>query len=647
MANPWDNDPVVAAAAAPAHAPWEADPEAGSSFSDRAESNLNASASGFANGIPIVGPYLNEGLNKAEAGIRTLWDGDKTYQQELDQVHGAETADNAANPGTHLASSIAGGVYGTAPLIMAAPTAFGAGSGPLFGRLALGAASGGAIGGGDAAVRSDGDISQTLLGIGKGAVAGAAGPVIGKAVGAGVRWARGAADDAISGISKPAQRYIESTIGNPERMQSVQADLGKLGDQAVLADVSPSWRGVARGAAAQPSMRDEIVNALINRAEGAPTRLRSDADQFMGPRVIPSQIEAGLEGGRAQFAQQYGPVMANARGVDTQPLADGLDALSANLRGPERTAVTRVRGYLDIPGETVDGQPVLDPNPQALHATRQAIDGLMTGETNPNIVRQLTAARNQVDDVLADAAPGIKDVDGRMHELYRQSQGLTQGRPILSNEAGALRPEEVQDMFVNGSLPQGRMIGPSAEAARMRDSVRGEFDRIIGTQANKATALKKTVRGEGDWNRDKLAFMYGPDNANGLLNAVDREVTFNNTTNKVTQGSDTAMTQGFSKFLEDASKPVDIPAGTTWTGLGLKAAKFAIQSALEKNAEKAAGRYASEIGSLSVAQGAQRDALVEALINRSQSIAKASDPRVQAIVNALTQTGARQILPSR
>ncbi|MDE1991670.1 MAG: hypothetical protein KGI75_04170 [Rhizobiaceae bacterium] len=601
---------------------------------------------GFLEGIPVVGPYIRRGTEMAAAGtVAALTD--QSYDDVMKRIDAMNAGEKAANPWVDTGSRVAGGVAGTVPMMMAAPAAFGVGAGSLPLRIAASTGTGGVLGGADAAVRSDGDAGQTALGAGIGMGAGFVGPLAGRAVGAGVRWARGATDDALSGISKPAQQYIESTIGDPARMSALQSNLSGLGDQAMLADVSPSWVGVARGAAAQPSMRDQIVNALVERAQGAPARLRSDADQFLGPRVVPSQIEAGLENGRSQFAQLYGPVMADAQGVNTQPLADDLDALATNLRGPARQAVTRVRGYLNVPGETVGGQPVLDPNPQALRATREAIDGLMEGEVNPQVVRQLTAARNQVDDVLADAAPGIKDVDARMHELYRQSEGLQQGRPILSNEAGALRPEEVQQMFVNGSIPQGQMIGPSAEAARMRDSVRGEFDRIVGTKANDATALKNTVRGEGDWNRDKLAYLYGPDNSKGILDAIDREVAFNDTANRVTRGSDTAMTGGFTKFLDETGKPAQIPADTTVTGIGLKGARLVAQSLLRQNAEKAAGKYAQEIGALSVAQGAQRDAIVDALMKRAQQIHAASDPAVQAIINALTQSSARQLLPSR
>lgn len=610
---------------------------------DRFNSSLNASASGFANGIPIVGPYLNEGLNKAEAGLRTLV-GDETYQQELDGVHARERADIKANPVTHGAAEVTGGVYGMAPAIMAAPTAFGAGGGGIASRMIAGSLSGSAVGTADSGVRSGGDGKEMVKGGLMGFGAGIAGPVVGKAVGSGIRYFNRAAPDALSGLSKPAVEFVESQIGNPARVSVMRQNLATMGDEAMLADVSPAWLGIARGAATQPTMRDQIVDALVNRGKGTVTRLSSDADRFLGPRVIPSQIEEGLEAGRGVFAQEYGPVMANARDVDTQPLAEALDNAAANLRGPERTANRQVRGFLNEPDVRVDGQPVLDTSPRSLHATREAIDGMMRDETNGNVIRALTNARAQVDDALAEAAPGIKAVDARMHELFRQSEGLKQGRPILSNEAGALRPEEVQDMFVRGSQPQGELVGPSAEAARMRNSVRAEFDRAVGTNANDDTALRRIVRGEGDWNRDKLGYIFGQNNADGALAAIDREAAFRDTANRVTRGSDTAMADQFGTFLKETANAGHIPADVSLTGLGLKGVKAVGESLVERNAAKTAAKFANEIGNLSVAQGATRDAIVDALIQRAQTIERASDPRIRAIVNALTQTSAQQSL---
>lgn len=137
---------------------------------------------GIVNGVPVVGPYALAGLNRAIAAVRTLQNG-TTFPKELKRVErfGEDTA--KANPGATIGGELAGGVVGTAPLIAAAPVAFGVGAGTLPARIGASALSGMALGGADSAVRSDGDGKQTFMGAGVGAVLGAAGPAVGAGVG--------------------------------------------------------------------------------------------------------------------------------------------------------------------------------------------------------------------------------------------------------------------------------------------------------------------------------------------------------------------------------------------------------------------------------------------------------------------------------
>lgn len=69
-------------------------------------------------------------------------------------------------------------------MIMAAPAAFGAGGGGLIARGLASGASGMALGGTDAAIRSDFDPEAIKLGAGAGLVMGGIGPAAGQAIGA-------------------------------------------------------------------------------------------------------------------------------------------------------------------------------------------------------------------------------------------------------------------------------------------------------------------------------------------------------------------------------------------------------------------------------------------------------------------------------
>jgi hypothetical protein len=112
---------------------------------------LNAAARGLVDGIPIAGPAILGGIDRADAALRA-YQGGTDYGSELAkaQAYGADV--KAAHPYANTAGEVAGGIVGTAPLIAAAPAAFGAGAGSLAARSAASLASGLALGGSDAAV---------------------------------------------------------------------------------------------------------------------------------------------------------------------------------------------------------------------------------------------------------------------------------------------------------------------------------------------------------------------------------------------------------------------------------------------------------------------------------------------------------------
>lgn len=575
-------------------------------------------------GIPIVGPAINAATDRIAAFGGSVM-GDNTYDQELARIQGVTNRAKEENPNTALAGSLTGGVLGTAPLVAAAPAAFGAGAGNLGARSVASALTGGGIGAGDAAVRSGGDPRAVAVGGSLGAGFGAAGPTIASGVGRGVT----ALADKVGGLSKPtgvlaglpkpAADFAIDTVGDPARMAAMRSELDRLGPQAMLADVSPEWMGVARGAASQPGMRDEIAVPLLTRDAGKNARLRADMDRSIGPAPVPSEVAAGIEANQAALAPQYQQVFQNARAVDTTPIAHALEADAINLRGPAQRAAQQVRQMLDITGEGV-----LDPNPYTLFQTRQAIDGLMAGEVNPQVVRVLANARRQVDDTLAAAVPGIKDVDAQFAELARQNTALGRGQQVLDSGRTAPRPQELAAEVSQGALPQGNQVGPSAVPLRLRQGARAEIDRVVGTSANDPAAMQKLVRSEGDWNRDRLRTLFGP-GADDVLNSIDRETAFYRTGNRVTSGSDTAMASRFGNFLDDAAKASTIPTDSNWLGLGLRGAQKAIQKALGSNAEERAAQFARDLGRLSVAQGSSRDAIIQSLMD-SASRRQSLDP---------------------
>lgn len=509
-----------------ASAPAEA--EAGGSLLSPLVERVGAFSSSALNGLPIIGPSVKQGVIDLANKAMPNWDPEKTSKI----VEDAE----AAHPTLSKVGGITGAVVGTVPAVVAAPELFGGGAAGLGVRSAISALTGAGIGGTDAAVRSGGDPSATAWGTGAGLVTGGiapgAGQLIGKGIGAAIDYVGRPALAELQGFSRDAvARITKALTADGLTPEAAAQRLAQLGPDATLADLGPNLQQQAAGLVAKPGAARGIVqNAMRDREAGANSRIQQALDGNIGPAPVPSQIDAGLATSQNQVAQGYAPLFENARAVNTQGIANDLDAATANLRGPAQEAVQRVRRFLDIPGTTE-----LDPHPQALFQTRQAIDGLLATEDNPQVIRQLTMVRQNVDSALADAVPSIKDVDAQFAELARQRTAVGQGQTVLDSGRTAPRPQELAQQMQEGTLPQGTQIGPSAVPLRLREGARAEIDRIVGTNANDRVALQRIIKGEGDWNPQKLSTLFGPDRARRLIDVLDAEKTFADTNNFVTR----------------------------------------------------------------------------------------------------------------
>lgn len=431
-----------------------------------------------------------------------------------------------------------------------------------------------------------------------------------------------ARDAALSEIGKAAA----ADNLTPEQMR---ARLQELGPEAMIADLGPNFQGQTGAIANIPGRGNEIVRSALNdRNAGANARLDASLEQ-LGPRVIPSQVDDALHAGQRTIGPQYDDVMQTATRVDTQPLADSLDALVVNTRGPEQQAVRNVRGYLNIPGTNE-----LDPSPQALHATREAIDGLLKTEQNPNVIRQLTTARQEVDDVLVRSAPGIKDVDAQYSELARQREALTEGTRALDSGRTAPRPEELAGRLTEGAIPQGNMVGPSAVPLRLSQGARADIDRIVGTNRNDIVAMNNLIKGEGDWNRAKLVSLFGEERATQLLRVLENEKAYADTRNFATGNSLSANRLQYQKAYGGSGDRMSIPE---YYGAG--GILGAIRGAGVKGVEKIASLLMGSRGEARNAELAKnltgREAVVDALLQQPSTRTRLAGPAKQALIQAL------------
>ncbi|MEH7869990.1 hypothetical protein V7795_23005 [Rhizobium laguerreae] len=453
----------------------------------------------------------------------------------------ATRAEKEANPIVDKGAQITGAVAGTIPAIMTAPAAFGAGGGSLLLRSGISGMTGATIGGADAGVRSGGDPEKIKEGIYWGGLFGLGGPVAGKLVGAGARSLADALRTRtaarMAGMDPQAFGYFRRAVTDdgldavtfPQRLR-------EMGVEAIPADLGPNLQKQAGALAATPgAAQTTIRTTLADRTAGANARIGQTIDETAGRNVVPSEIQADIAANQNAHSPLYRETFREATPYNTEPIASALEADISRLRGPAQARLRQVRGMLNIADSNV-----LSTDPGVMFQTRQAIDGLLKTEIDPKVISALTEARQMLDDGLTRAVPRIKEIDAGYSELARQDEAVTRGQQVLDSGRTAPRPSELAGEVERGAQPQGMQIGPSAVPLRLSQGARAEIDRIVGTNSNDIVAMNRLIKGEGDWNRARLATLFGPEKAERLFKVLENESIYADTANTVTRNSETA-----------------------------------------------------------------------------------------------------------
>ena len=523
--------------------------------------------------------------------------------------------------------------------MMAAPGAFGAGQGSMLFRSGASALSGSAIGGADSAVRSRGDTDAMLWGAASGLGLGAIGPAVASTVGAAYRGiANRFADRATAtaaGTTPAALRDLAKTAADDGLdVAAMRARLDELGASAMIADLGPGFQGKAASLAAIPGRAQSITrDALNQRQAGANARIGAALDDNLGPARVPSQLNDSLQAGQRATGAGYDDAFRGGQPHDISMVADDLERSIGRLRGDAQRKLSQVRDMLN---ETRTNR--LSTDPRVTFETRQAIDGMLTNEADPKVIAALSEARQMLDDALTRSVPGLKQVDAQYAELARQREAISRGQQVLDGGRTAPRPPELAAELEAGAQPGPFQMGPSAVPLRLSQGARAEIDRIVGTNANDVVALNRLIKGEGDWNREKLGMLFGQDKADRVFRVLESERQFAATHNVVTRNSETARRmEGIAEvrgaqggdFVKNAYAAGGAPGLIRSTGL--------------KMADKAANVFAGPV------IDRQRAALAEALIRNPNALIGAiedygsrarTSPELERLAKALLLSGA-------
>lgn len=603
-------------------------------------SKVRTASGGFLEGIPVVGPLIRGGVERAAAATLTPFS-DKSYDEILQTIQQGTVAEKEANPWLDKGSQVAGGVAGTIPMVMAAPAAFGAAGGGLLARSTASALSGGSLGLADSAIRSEGDPEAMKLGAGAGLAMGLAGPAVGKLLGAGAQALRdtrayGQAAKLADVPKAAVSRIAKALAGDDIAASQIPSRLAALGDDAMVLDLGPNMRSVGGAVASTPGRGQEIVRGSVEARDAAANRRILDSlDETLGPARSPVQINEAIRQGQRDTGAAYAESFRDAMPVFTDDIARSLDQNVLTLRGPAQRAARQVRGMLNG-----NGGDHLDTNPYTLFQTRNAIDGMLASENNPQVIRLLTETRQQIDDNLARNVPNIKMADAQYEELARQNEGLTRGTQILDSGKTTPRPDDFAREVAEGIEPNGLMVGPSGATFRMSQAARAEIDRIVGTTANDRVALQRAIKGDGSWNREKLATLYGPEKAQRIIDLVDRERLFADTSQQVTRNSESARRLAAQRDLAGSES---VPFGVVDSfkaGGVMGAGRAAAVRGAERIMDALAGarRQAVNTGLAEAIAGGKQEAVVKALMS-AEGMPKVDRQSIDAIAKALLVGG--------
>lgn len=340
----------------------------------------------------------------------------------------------------------------------------------------------------------------------------------------------------VPGMSSGASRVLERNIP-----YDAEARLASMGPEAFLLEAGEDALGVAQGVAVRPGAgRGEIMGVMIERQAGANQRLARELDAALGPSQVPSRVDASLQAQADEIGKQYQGVLRGGQRVATDSIAKAI-AKDANAQaGAQQRTLKEIEGYLYKDQKVKNPQTgemetrrVLKTDPTEIFYVRNAIDDLIEkiGD-QPKALRQAVIYRERIDQALGKSVPGVHALDDRFSAIKRQQEALASGSSVLNTGKTATRPWELGEQLAAMS---------PAERDMMIKGARAEIDRIVGTNAHDVTKLKQLIQSEGDWNREKLARLFGMDKADRIIATIENEATRQNNYRRVVENSQTAQ----------------------------------------------------------------------------------------------------------
>ncbi len=443
----------------------------------------------LAHGIPILGGATDNIAATMDAATQSVLGrgSDKpTFSERRAENLKAEAARSKRqaeeSPVLDTLGEVAGGIGAIAPVVMAAPALFGARAGAgMAERVLAGAASGGAIGAADTAVRG-GDVGESAM---LNAAVGAAAPVVGAGLGrawnavrpgpsrpavpqdtvpvAGVDVPVPSADPVVAaeiemmrrgGRGEPAQRVVQGA-------DELTAERLAEADRRIGAGLAPRGDAPTTPAAAAERVISEISDVEARRAAEAAAaearRIAAVRAQEAALRGVGGQptVDAG------QAAERVGEAVAAKRAAAKA----ATDDLYSQMRAAEGTVPAEL---FDQPGEAMRrrigvGEDAISVDPRTTSKANDAFRILDQTLGPKGLFHNEAAPRGAVAVVDAPVAPGAapsapSEAERTLAELTAMGINPARARAAVANMDGA--PPATPAPGLRGEAPGAGVLDP-------------------------------------------------------------------------------------------------------------------------------------------------------------------------------------------
>lgn len=560
------------------------------------------------------------------AGIKTLGGLTGDYQGALDEERRKLDKSKEEHPIAFTAGQVAGAVPSL--LVPGGGVARGAG---LVGKVGAGLVRGGLEGaaygfgsGTDLGSRAEEAAGNSVAGAALGSVAAPVGAVVGRTVGAGVNAIRNLGAKESPGVERAAAAFGRDST--PEQR------LTELGPDAMLMDAGPNLSQQAATITTLPGKGQDIVrDALTERKAGASARVQDDVSAAMGPK---SDLVATADTISKERAAISKPLYDKAYATPIEPTDEMMEVLQ---RPAGKAALNRA-----IKLAADEGIPLTDFDTKTFDYVKRALDDA------------IAVGRRQGKNQEVQALDGIRKTIVK---------GVDEQNPTWASARRAYAgPSEVLDAIQQGQSVFQRTLSPDELRAELAElSVAGRqgylqgarqaVEQIMGTARNDAGAAARELADRG-WNREKLAVLVGPQQADRLVSGLRREQAFANTTDRVTRNSETAARlAGKEDFVAGVeANPNSVRSAYQNGGLFglLRGGTFAaLDSALGGMSREQVERAAEEAARLLTAKGRERDRAISILRNAAsrQNGNRQSVANAQRALEIILAAGAKTAAP--